>query len=509
VNNIIEEKEENKNVNNNKEETLKKYIELNDENFETLEKYIEQLKNIFDIYCQISDRAQYGKLSFSNFHKLLFDGDLLLINDKLKAKNKEEEESKDEENENIVIDNHYKVGNKNGKNNNIKISSNILEKSKSVELSNINSNSNSNTIKRRLKLVDLNIIISKICGTPNFMNYQSQFNKSKKNTFSSFKKNIILNSDFLNTNIDKSYRLDFILFLKSLVLISLRLYPNPNSDLNESFKYFLLNDIETFISILNKKCSSLYPYNEQYNNLFILISSTDETVQLMDIIAPFLNIYFDCYALVCEQNIKKMDFKVFIQFFKEYEIYPIWINLSNLSEIFYTQIYRTREEKNENKIKKNIFKCDEKIDFFQFLECFILIGLTMNSGNDFDMVDKVLFLLDKMFSDNYGKNVKKIKSVSKLNDDYIFFEKILKEKYPSYYERKYSNAGHRYDNKFYWVYEKNYSNDKFTQQIDFGELFNKEKVKFEDVFEEVNNSEDKKEENDYKNNETIKEIKEE
>ena len=125
------------------------------------------------------------------------------------------------------------------------------------------------------------------------------------------------------------------------------------------------------------------------------------------------------------------------------------------------------------------------------------------------MIDKILFLLDKMFSDNYGKNVKKIKSVSKLNDDYIFFEKILKEKYPSYYERKYSNAGHRYDNKFYWVYEKNYSNDKFTQQIDFGELFNKEKVKFEDVFEEVINSEDKKEENDYKNNETIKEIKEE
>ena len=72
-----------------------------------------------------------------------------------------------------------------------------------------------------------------------------------------------------------------------------------------------------------------------------------------------------------------------------------------------------------------------------------------------------------------------------MKDEYIFFEKILREKYPSYYERKYSNAEHRYDNKFYWVYEKNYVNNKFTQQIDFGELFNKEKVKFEDVFEEM------------------------
>ena len=199
-----------------------------------------------------------------------------------------------------------------------------------------------------------------------------------------------------------------------------------------------------------------------------------------------------------------MDFKIFIQFFKEYEIYPTWINLSILSEIFYTQIYRDKEEKKE----KNIFKLDEKIDFVQFLECFVLIGLTMNSGNDLDMIDKILFLIDKMFSDNYGKIVKKIKSVSSLKDEYIFFEKILKEKYPSYYERKYSNAGHRYDNKFYWVYEKNYANDKYAQQIDFGELFNKEKVKFEDVFEEGNN-EEKKEEPEYKNNETINEIKEE
>ena len=229
-------------------------------------------------------------------------------------------------------------------------------------------------------------------------------------------------------------------------------------------------------------------------------------------IQPLLLIYFDGGALNTEENVKKMDFKLFVQFFKEYEIYPLWINLGNLSDIFYTQLYRIKEEKNEININ-NIFKCDEKVDFFQFLECFILTGLMMNSGNDFDMIDKVLFLLDKMFSDNYGKVVKKIKNVQSMKDDYIFFEKILREKYPSYYERKYSNAAHRYDNKFYWVYEKNYANDKFTQQIDFGELFNKEKVKFEDVFDEGNNinTEDKKEENEFgnNNNETINEIKEE
>ena len=521
VNNVIEKiPEENGEISN--EENLKKFIELNEDNYNKLEKYLEQLKNIFIIYCQIGDRSNYGKLSFSNFHKLLFDGELLFINDKVNKK--KEKDDKEEENQNIIIDNKsgYKNNNiKNGKNENKENKSSddiILEKSKSVEISNINKetfnqndsllkmNNTNNTIKNKLKLNDLNIIISIICGNQNLSNYQSKFSPKQKNLpSSSFKKNIILNSDFLSTKLDKSYRLDFILFLKALVLISYKIYPNENLDINESMKLFLANDIEAFISKLNKKCSLLYPNNEQINNLFKLITSSDEMIQLMDDIAPFISIYFDWYALSSEQNIKRVDFKIFIQIFKEYEIYPQWINFANLSDIFYTQIYRQRDEKNKN----NIFKCDEKIDFFQFLECFILVGLTMNSGNDFDMIDKILFLLDKMFSDNYGKNVKKIKSVSKLNDDYIFFEKILKEKYPSYYERKYSNAGHRYDNKFYWVYEKNYSNDKFTQQIDFGELFNKEKVKFEDVFEEVNNSEDKKEENDYKNNETIKEIKEE
>ena len=182
----------------------------------------------------------------------------------------------------------------------------------------------------------------------------------------------------------------------------------------------------------------------------------------------------------------------------------ITITVSIIKGIEKSQIYR---EKNE----KNIFRCDEKIDFIQFLECFILVGLTMNSGNDLDMIDKVLFLIDKMFSENYGKTVKIIRAAPSLKEEYIYFEKVLREKYPSYYERKYSNAGYRYDNKFYWIYEKNYANDKFTQQIDFGELFDRENVKFDDVFEEVNNNtEEKKEENEFNNNkETINEMKDE
>ena len=158
------------------------------------ENYLEQLKTIFDIYCKIGDRIHYGRISFSNFHKLLFDGDLLLINDKIKQKNNKDEISKEDENEK--------------ENNNIIIDSNNLGKSKPTELSNLNKETynnlnelnNSNIIKRKLKLTDLNIIISIICGRQNLPKYHSNFSQEKEpNT--SFKKNIILNSDFLNPNI--------------------------------------------------------------------------------------------------------------------------------------------------------------------------------------------------------------------------------------------------------------------------------------------------------------------
>ena len=132
----------------------------------------------------------------------------------------------------------------------------------------------------------------------------------------------------------------------------------------------------------------------------------------------------------------------------------------------------------------------------------------MNSGDDFDMIDKVLFMLDKMFSENYGKTIKKIKNLPSFKDDYLYYEKILQERYPSYYERKYSNCNHRYDNKFFWAYHKNYGDaNSQTQQIDFGELFNKEKVKFDDVFNDLNNNEFKNQ--IYKENEPINEISEE
>ena len=110
-------------------------------------------------------------------------------------------------------------------------------------------------------------------------------------------------------------------------------------------------------------------------------------------------------------------------------------------------------------------------------------------------------MIDKIFSDNFGKVTKKIRSTPSLKDDYFSYIKILQEKYPAYYERKYSNSKYRYDNKYFWMSEKN---DRISEipQIDFGELYSREYVKFDGIFEDSKNNENN-------NNLSFNEIKEE
>ena len=484
---------------------LKDIIELNEENYNLLEEYLEQLKIFFDIYSHIYDKFQYGKISFSNLLKMLLDGELLLINENNgTTKDKENTLKKIEKanSEEIIVinkeslnQNDIKLKDNNRYNNNIIISDindNNQKNYASLDDKKINTNFQSNNSfnnktnlkinKPKLKLLDLNIIISKVCRNP----YLTESINKLTDTFNLSKINTLSDSGINNLNAIICYQIDFISFLRALCLMSLKIYPNEKNDINISMNKFLNKDIGEFLSNLTKK-SLVLDKNNEINNLFELIKN-DNIIQLMNDISPLIKSYFDFYTEINEKKERICNFNSFMKLFKDYEIYPNWINISDLSNIFYTQIFRISKE------NKNFMKIYTNINYIQFLECFLVIGFKMNSGDDFDMIDKVLFMIDKMFSDNYGKIIKKIKNISSFKDDYFYYEKILKEKYPSYYERKYSNCNHRYDNKFFWIYEKNYGNDNFaqSQQIDFGELFNKEKIKFNDVFDDINNNIDNK-----------------
>ena len=75
---------------------------------------------------------------------------------------------------------------------------------------------------------------------------------------------------------------------------------------------------------------------------------------------------------------------------------------------------KNKNNNNNNKINNNNTKINnsnnkenikDDINFYNFLECFITIAVCMNSGDDFNWIDKVLFLLDKMFINGGDKSM--------------------------------------------------------------------------------------------------------
>ena len=88
-----------------------------------------------------------------------------------------------------------------------------------------------------------------------------------------------------------------------------------------------------------------------------------------------------------------MTFENFIFFFKDFNIYPHWMSMVNLKEIFYAEANRKKE--------------NDTLDLSSFLNCLVIIAICMNTGDDFSWADKVLFMLDKMFAEGGEQTMKK------------------------------------------------------------------------------------------------------
>ena len=246
---------------------------------------------------------------------MLLDGELLLINENIEnTKDKENNLKKIEKanSEEIIIinkdslnQNDFKLKDNNRYNNIISDNNENNQKNyNSLDNKNLNSNFqssnsfNNKTNKKlnnpKLKILDLNIIISKICRNPSLMENQNQLTDN-------------CNSSFLNTLSDTSninaiicYKIDFISFLKALCLMSLKIYPNEKNDINISMNKFLNKEMGEFLSNLTKKSLALDKNNE-INNLFELIKN-DAIIQLMDDISPLIKSYFDFYTEINEKK---------------------------------------------------------------------------------------------------------------------------------------------------------------------------------------------------------------
>ena len=386
---------------------IKEFLQLNSENYDILRPYIEKMRNIFGIYCKIGDKLQYGKMSFSNYQKMLIDGGLMFF-----KRNKQSScNTLSKRKLNLTIyENNTNMGRFSNSTfnfnfNTINANGNpVLSKSMSQQLfSNknnfldstlIGSSSNRNFSlepkknRTKLNISDINLIYSKIAG---FINFNSSKDRYKDKIY----RNVTLDkSQFLNMSSSKPngpFKLDFFLFMKTIPLIALRFYPNDTNDINEAMSIFLDKKFPSFID----KISAITETYSDSNELIQLMEQVtkNETLQkLKKDISSLIQNYFKFYTEFINKK-NRMTFENFIFFFKDFNIYPHWMSMVNLKEIFYAEANRKKE--------------NDTLDLSSFLNCLVIIAICMNTGDDFSWADKVLFMLDKMFAEGGEQTMKK------------------------------------------------------------------------------------------------------
>ena len=468
-------KRKNKNNSCNKNDNnfnLKDFLELNDENYNNFFPYLNKLKNLFEIYSQFGDKFKFGKMSFSNLQKMLKNGNLLFINEKQKNKSINFSTEINNSNNNIynnstsftflrsnflqynnnislnTINTNYKNNNNNNKISRANSQPNLKKSSNFNNLINNSSNDSKfylNSIylipRNKISLSELNVIVSKLSG---IINYKDLNNENKIN----LTKTKLLNISTKRKNF--LYHFDFNLFLKVLIEISIRLYPSEPININFSFKKFMEKNFQKFFENISQITKSYSETNEVIK-LFNFISNNEQLTQLIKDIFPCIQGHYLNY---CDNKTNKIDFNGFVLFFKDFGIFPYWITMLNLKEIFFSQVEKNNNKINNNNNTKinnnnnNKENIKDDINFYNFLECFITIAVCMNSGDDFNWIDKVLFLLDKMFINGGDKSMSKNGKPFSSKYDYKTYEKnYLRKKYPDYYKKKY-NLNLRYENLF-------------------------------------------------------------
>ena len=292
------------NNSNNEQFTLKDIIDLDEENLAMLEQKLSLLKDVFISYTGSSDKMSFMKLNYSSFLKFLKDSKLV-----------------DSGKEATMIRSKYK-------NEEILSINNSPKKNKNYRMSIYNF---ADTQKGKITETDASLIFQALAGPKN---KYKEYNKDDLLNKDSIENKVKGNSSIQSLVIDRKTqvktqhtvnRLDFHLFLKSLEMISLKLY--PSSKLNYAFKQFLLIDMK---GILENRRNVSVLYSQQM--IHAIRALKDEKIvviiQLLhDVLLPMFQNYCD--------NGGFMTFEHLFDFYKDFHIFPEIVNLIQLKNIFF------------------------------------------------------------------------------------------------------------------------------------------------------------------------------
>ena len=247
-----------------------------------------------------------------------------------------------------------------------------------------NNNNNMNKINES----QANVIFSKYSGLNHSMNFNSFIN-----SFPDLIENI------LKFNLRQTNFIDFgQLFKKVLVQ---KIIPNLiNTDLNEN-------------------C-----LNNQYDNNNGLIQyaylKLKEEKNMNDLLKKFSNVIETYFKFYCEKNNYTLIFENCKKFFEDFWIFPDFINQLQLKNLFYFLSNKS-----------------EYLHFNKFVESFGIIALINDFEDNFDPIDKLIYIIDKMNQSNGDKKcILKSGRIDLKGKKLIDFCIYLKKEYPNFYDRK-------------------------------------------------------------------------
>ena len=321
-----------------------------------MQKYGKDLKKIFIGICQFGDISNRTLMKNKSFYQMLNDAKLI--------KNKENENYYQQ----IILDN----------NENYIPPFYLL---KVIELDDI-----------FIKLSNLPIIKNStnykvknnIFGKKNYFSYNNiftnnEFNKSTINSYYNIKNLFNFKrsfSDYKKKKINYTY-IDFNSFIIGIEILSKIIYNNLKA--RESIDYLIQQNLFKFLgkyvekhNIFKGKIEKICIFEEKYKDLEIF------TI-IKDIVFPLYLSY--------TKNKKFMNFEQFLNFNKEFEIFPHLFSYTYLNESFYCMSNMINENDNKDKIV---------INFDKFFLLLCLISFDININEKMTTNEKMLFFIDKL-----------------------------------------------------------------------------------------------------------------
>ena len=415
---------------------------------------IENLSEIFLKYSKIHDKLEYNRMTISSFIQFLKDTNILYSIPEEKINNYRKLSNK-------IIRKNYNISEVKKFDQTLKFSvscSNInLSKEEKNYKKNISQIVNANNYKDKINLGEASVIFLTLTNSSNF---PSNLNKIR----TQFDKNTGYKNINISTYMEKTFSFDtkrenfiqknvpnkmnLVLFIKSFELISTKLYPEMTLD-------------DAVSNLLNKK---IFPFikekgihiinSDEINKALEKINSNNN---IKNFLFNFGDIIYPLYTLYSDRN-GKMKFYQLFDFYKNFQLFPELISLSQMKAIFFILCESTELNEDENNNKFNQKKIEE-IDFSLFLQSLVISSMFFNFKDIISDIDRLLYICYIIWKSDGIKKQKVEENIpQKINRSFI--ELLKKYSKSDIYDNEILSSDHKSKNNL--SYNRSCSNPNFS-----------------------------------------------